>query len=349
MCTTDACSEPNGCVFKANAIGCDDGNKCTGNGKCAAGKCAPGVASVNCSTPFECRATKCNPTSGSCEETVRANGTQCLGSAGKCEQGWCRRITSGYFQYWIPPSDFWMGCNPSVGDTHACLAASKPQHKVYLSGYWMDVNEVDVTAYKGCVSAGKCSKPAARIVGHKSRGYCTYDYNGSHPVNCVTPAQAQQYCAYRGGSLPTEAQWERAARGGCDIFGDAGCAKSMRRYPGGNSSTFVGCSYVRRKGCWSGWPTSLVWGQAIAEARSLYGMRNMSGNVWEWVLDRYDSGYYNKSKNATNPFNNAGTNSVFRGGSFLDSYQGVELGNRNQGSPATQSHAIGFRCAAKAP
>ncbi len=138
----------------------------------------------------------------------------------------------------IPAGVFWMGCNASK-DTDCDMASEAPQHKVTLSGFDIDLTETTVAQYKQCVNAGTCSPP---IICNNT--YANWGVAGKeqHPVNCVTWTQARQFCNWRGAGydLPTEAQWEMAARGSCVLNGssdsDPNCATAMRTFPWGQAT-----------------------------------------------------------------------------------------------------------------
>ncbi len=126
----------------------------------------------------------------------------------------------------IPAGTFWMGCN-AANDSN-CSSDESPQHKVTLSAYYMDVTETTVAQYQACVDAGVCTAPS-------TGSQATYPSLPNHPVTYVTWTQSQAYCKWRGAAfdLPTEAQWEMAARGSCEKNGssasDPACAAAMRR------------------------------------------------------------------------------------------------------------------------
>ena len=101
-----------------------------------------------------------------------------------------------------------------------CNGDESPQHQVTLSSYYMDLTETTVAQYKVCVDAGTCSVPDSV----EPKQYATYPSQLDKPVNFVAWAQAQAYCQWKGGDLPTEAQWEMAARGDCGMNGSSRAA-----------------------------------------------------------------------------------------------------------------------------
>jgi formylglycine-generating enzyme required for sulfatase activity len=226
----------------------------------------------------------------------------------------------------VASGSFWMGCNEAV-DT-LCESNESPYHEVTLSGYYMDRTEVTQGEYKKCVDAGECDTPS-----------CDWDPTGTpnRPVVCVTWSQAGEYCVWAGKRLPTEAEWEKAARG-----------TDGRKYPWGNEDAT--CEYaVMYDGTDYGCGTNSTWDVCSKSPAgdSPYGLCDMSGNVWEWVSDWYDSRYYTNSpaSNPTGPV--SGSYRIFRGGSFdnYDSVLGLRASNRLYDSPSDYYDSLGFRCA----
>jgi formylglycine-generating enzyme required for sulfatase activity len=175
----------------------------------------------------------------------------------------------------VPQGPFWMGCNEALDAD--CSGNEYPYHEVTLSAYRIDVTEVAVVAYADCVDAGACSEP-------DSGAACNWSAvgRGDHPINCVDWQQAADYCAWAGKRLPTEAEWEKAARG-----------TDGRKYPWGSDAPTCSLAnfYYGVGGCADG---TVPVGSSPAGA-SPYAALNLAGNVGEWVADWYETFYYASS------------------------------------------------------
>ena len=176
---------------------------------------------------------------------------------------------------WVPGGDFLMGSSDeeiaallkdNPGWKREWFDKDKPQHKVYLDGYWVYKCEVTVAQYRNFCSETGRTMPEEPQWGRKD----------DHPIVKVTWKNAADYAEWAGASLPTEAQWEKAARG-----------TDGRTYPWGNEWDAAKCSH-------RGWGTEPA-GSNPAGA-SPYGCLNMAGNVWEWCADRYLGSYYAQSQ-----------------------------------------------------
>ncbi len=220
----------------------------------------------------------------------------------------------------------------------SCNANSneKPQHKVTLSAYYMDVTETTVAQYKACVDAGVCTVPSAV----QPAQYATYPGLTTNPVNNVSWTQSQAYCKWRGAAfdLPTEAQWEMAARGSCEkngsTAGDAGCAAAMRTYPWGEAKPDA--SYA----VFSDSVTAAVGSKTAGD--SPYGLHDMAGNDHEWNRDWYGS--YGAGA-VTDPVGPASASyRVYRGGSYHDAAALLRAGYRHDYAPSDYADGIGLRC-----
>ena len=248
-------------------------------------------------------------------------------------------LTDGMTQLYIPAGTFIMGGLDVYQESDEL-----PAHGIYLNAFWIDQVEVTNGMYNLCVQTGLC-RPPARISSDNRLEYFGNPEFQDYPVVHIAWYDANAYCQWAGRRLPTEAEWEHAARG-----------DDKRNYPWGdelpneynsNSVNIVG-------------DTSRV--GSYAEGASPFGVLDMAGNVWEWVADRYKPNYY-KISPAENPagptqetvFNNL---RVLRGGSYQDDGIILRLANRSflaGPNPLTQptdeayygrsSVKIGFRCA----
>lgn len=214
----------------------------------------------------------------------------------------------------------------------------QPRRQIFVNTFWMDLYEVTVRDYKRCVDSGTCSVPDTGGLACSGPQY-NWGKNDrlNHPVNCVSIVQARQFCQWVGKRLPTEAEWEKAARG----------PKDSREYPWGDTSPTCAqaCFNGDDQGCPN--PTSCPVGTHPA-GKSPYGLHDMTGNVWEWVSDHYAEDYYGAAPNRDpkGPRQPTGER-VVRGGSFDDIGQYQRLAYRfNFEEPDSFSYVyIGFRCA----
>ncbi|MSQ84465.1 MAG: hypothetical protein EXR77_16555 [Myxococcales bacterium] len=285
---------------------------------------------------------------------VTGSGAACGGGKGSCVNGLCQ-YTDGQGYKWtlVPAGKFWMGCNSVVDGACSAIANESPQHEVELSAYWIGVYEVTADIYKKCVTAGAsgCSVPSTT----GGADYSTYGTSGKekHPVNFVDWEQSQAVCKWLGGDLPTEAQWEKAARGGCEVYTGKDCKTSQVKHPWGNSQPVCGqhAVYYVGSGTCNGALTTFAVGTGSAVGASPYGAYDMGGNVNEWTMDWHDEGFYGKAAATTkDPWNStAALFRVFRGSSFDITAGGLRAGFRHYGGPSFGDDYNGVRCFRSVP
>ena len=220
---------------------------------------------------------------------------------------------------YVPAGPFVMGSTTCEIDCQD----EKPAHTVDLDAFWIDQTEVTNTMYAKCVQEGICLPPAS----HKSNGRDNYYGNSQYeafPVIYVSWYNADAYCRWAERRLPTEAEWEKAARG-----------MDARIYPWGKGYDCFRANY----GICVGDTTST--GSFFAGA-SPYGVLDMAGNVWEWVSSLYMS--YPYRANDGREELTEGVAHVVRGGSWNNGGAYIRSSNRSKTNPYDSSDLIGFRC-----
>ena len=208
----------------------------------------------------------------------------------------------GQSYVWIPPGEFQMGCSPADIE---CDSDESPAHKVRLTrGFWLGQTQVTQAAYQEVMRANPSTFKGPQ-----------------HPVECVTWDDAGKYCEAAGGRLPTEAEWEYAARAGSPAarYGDL---EKIAWYHSNSSGT------------------SHPVGQKQPNSWGLY---DMLGNVWEWVADSYHKDY--TPMLAIDPkSSSSGNYRVWRGGSWYVEARLLRASFRGRGEPGSRIHELGFRC-----
>ena len=230
----------------------------------------------------------------------------------------------------VPEGEFLMGC--AVADTD-CDDDEKPPRKVWLRAFQIDRTEVTVGQYAKCVKAGACMEPKS------GGGQCNWKVEGrqNHPVNCVDWHQAAAYCAWAKMRLPTEAEWEKAARGTDGGIWPAGEVPTCRHAIMDESGTGCGVRHTWAVG-------------TRPDGASPYGALDMAGNVWEWVADWYGAGYYKDAPGRDPKGPERGVDRVYRGGSWNDGVPWMlRASERNRARPRRQYSGLGFRCARSTP
>ena len=211
----------------------------------------------------------------------------------------------------IPAGEFLMGSEDGLPDM-------RPMHRVQVSTYWLDQHEVTNRQYRQCMESGGCAPP---------KDHSAYDdaARADHPVTNVTWSQARNYCGWRGKRLPTEAEWEKAARG---IDG--------RLYPWGNSDEMVKTRATKN---------GTVPVGSIEFARSPYGVADLVMNASEWVNDWYAEDFYRSSPSRDPQGPARGAFKVLRGGEPSDRPLELRASYRGWDDMSYWGPSVGFRCA----
>ena len=220
---------------------------------------------------------------------------------------------------WVPAGEFQMG---SKNTDNAASSCEKPQHSILLDGYWIYKNDVTVAQYKSyCVATGA----AMPDQGSDAKSTC--------PAVNVSWYDARAYAKWAECALPSEAQWEKAARG-----------TDGRNYPWGDTWDDYNCNNdITGPGC----PTPVG---RFPLGASPYGCLDMAGNVWQWCDDWYDENYYlrSPSNNPTGP--DSGEFNVLRGGCYADDISsGFYCAFRYLNAPREHDTGTGFRCVHSSP
>jgi formylglycine-generating enzyme required for sulfatase activity len=222
----------------------------------------------------------------------------------------------------------WLRAHPK--DKREWFEDEQPQHSVFLKAFYMDQYEVTTKRYQAFMNDAGWGEPE-----YWSRTIPVSQ--AEKPVVGVTWDDAQAYCEHYGKRLPTEAEWEKAARG-----------TDGRFYPWGNEAPTSRHANFDRGYDFKNYEVLTAVGSRSAGA-SPYGVQDMAGNVWEWVADLYDENYYQNSPKDNPEGANEGKYRVIRGGSWNYDAWNLRSSNRVRNLPTLRSNLLGFRCARNAP
>jgi len=285
-----------------------------GTGSCGPGNCSQGCCDEDGMCQTGDKDWFCGLGGDACAD--------CTASQQICESYQCVDDPEGLKWVLIPGGTFWMGSATGRGN-------ERPRHSVTVPTFVLTKSEVTVELYKKCMVAGRCTAPGRDI-----------NCNGAavdsekHPINCVDWRQAHDFCGWAGGRLPSEAEWEYAARsGGQD-----------KKYPWGDAEPTTTCAYaVWNSGCGTGrsWPVC-----SKQAGNTEDGLCDMAGNVWEWVADYYHSTYHDAPTDGSAWLTPINANRVVRGGGYVVTYSDtLRTAYRLDADPSSLQESVGFRCA----
>ncbi len=228
-----------------------------------------------------------------------------------------KSTSDGMIQLLVPAGEFLMGKEGEPDE-------DSPIHTVYLDSFWIDQTEISNVMYETCVNAGGCSLPVTSA-NHFYGNWIYRDY----PVVYVNWFQANEYCAWAGRRLPTEAEFEKAARG-----------TGKNKYPWGNEAPNP--RLANYAGSLIGEPVSVY---RYPLGASPYGALNMVGNVREWIADWYSITYYQETSlnNPTGP--ETGIERSMRSGAYDADANEIFTTTRYKHEPQSAGASRGFRCA----
>lgn len=250
-------------------------------------------------------------------------------------------IPAGEFQFGAP-----QGTKTGVPENEEGMKESEGFNKVYLSSYYIDKYEVTNRQYQLCQEAGVCVEPHDVT----SVMYQNYYYNPNYagfPVIWVSYNQALTFCHWAGKKLPTEAQWEKAARGGCELY--TNCENEKYTYPWGDEPPADNIeATVANYSALFGDVTNATWGE---DGTSKYGVYNMAGNVAEWTETWHNLDTYYKKRSdgviAEDPIGPADSptqEKVIKGGSWVSLENEITTFARDKAFPNYRYYNLGFRC-----
>lgn len=266
--------------------------------------------------------------------------------AGKAQPPKAQAGLDGLTYVWIPPGIFQMGCSPGGSE---CFDSEKPAHRVTISrGFWMGQTEVTVGAYKRFAgSTGRAMPEEAKVW---DRRFNPAWRDEQQPMTEITWDDAAAYCRWAGGRLPTEAEWEYAARAGTAgvQYGELDAIAWYMDNSGVSRLDSASMMKMHEQDP-RRWLQRVLQNQngphkVGQKAPNALGLHDMLGNVWEWVGDWYGENYYKQSPSRDPRGPSSGKERVLRGGSWYFSARDSRVSFRKPEVPGEETCYSGFRC-----
>lgn len=232
----------------------------------------------------------------------------------------------------IPQGEVWIGCDESNNAGFACMADELPLHQVVVDEFWIDKYEVSNAQFALCVQAGACETPYYQRSVTRTEYYADPEFS-DYPRVAVSWFEAQEYCNWAGGRLPSEAEWVRAARG-----------EDQRVYPWGDE--LPNCNLANtldeNTGHMCVGDTASVGSYPLGA--SPFGVMDLAGNAWEWMADWYHKDYYSFSPRENPQGPEIGGTKVVHGGGFDYSWKHSRIAYTSDHDPKEHKIGFGFRC-----
>ena len=241
------------------------------------------------------------------------------------------REIDGAVEVLIPAGEFFFGCDPQHNGGFECLPDELPLQTLYLETFAIDKFEVTNVQYAHCVAAGACEEPVYTYSATRESYYDNPAY-ADYPVSAISWNEAYAYCTWVGGRLPTEAEWVKAARG-----------DTMRAYPWGDEEPNCNLANSRddRMGACVG-DTAPVGSYPLGA--SPYGVMDMAGNVWEWMMDYYAVGLDGTRENIDPTTVSLDYPRTVKGGAWDYSWSWMRIAYNSDHGPDEHKISFGFRC-----
>jgi formylglycine-generating enzyme required for sulfatase activity len=232
----------------------------------------------------------------------------------------------------IPQGEVWIGCDESNNAGFACMADELPLHQVFVDRFLIDKYEVSNAQFALCVQDGVCETPYYQRSATRQDYYANPDFS-DYPRVAVSWFEAQAYCQWAGGRLPTEAEWVRAARG-----------DDKRVYPWGDElpTCDLANTLDEKTGHLCVGDTARVGSYPLGA--SPFGVMDLAGNVWEWNADWYHKDYYSFSPRENPQGPEMGATRVVHGGGFDYGWERLRIAYTSDHDPREHKIGFGFRC-----